>query len=59
MSVKEKQVTTKVRFTNEEVKEILLREAGAPAEVDYADLRDGDGDSTYLDFEILWTEVVK
>jgi hypothetical protein len=56
---REKKITTKVKFSNEEVRDILLREAGAPADVKYGELRDDDGDSVYLDFEVLWEETSK
>lgn len=54
----EKRTTTSVQFDHEEVKAILLRAAGAPAEAERAcDLRDEDGDAFYCGLEIVWHTV--
>ncbi len=44
---------TSVTFSNDEVKAILLKAAGAPADIAYHHLRVDDA-SFYADVEIVW-----
>lgn len=48
-----KNIETRVEFTNEQVKAMLLKAAGAPVEAQSSIVR-ADGDSFYGDLEIVW-----
>lgn len=48
-----KNIETRVEFTNEQVKAILLKVAGAPEDAQ-SSIVQIDGDSFYGDLEIVW-----